>query len=171
MKGRLYYPDICKFFAIFLVTWSHCAQIISGETWANFLGGNQIDIAFNMPLFMVMSGWFINLEKNRKMSFRDFFISKFRRLLIPSIVWFILPRFFTVHTIWTSVFSFYWYLNALFACLCLIFLIAKICRNNTLCCLISIVFVLLMPYTDFCHINFMLPFLWGRLSENYSHIG
>lgn len=83
---RLTYPDICKFFAIFLVTWSHCAQCISGETWTNFIGGHQIDIAFNMPLFMIMSGWFINLEKTRNTPTLIFIKAKFRRLLVPSFV-------------------------------------------------------------------------------------
>lgn len=29
-KDRLVYPDISKFLTVFIVTWSHCAQRISG---------------------------------------------------------------------------------------------------------------------------------------------
>lgn len=54
----LKYPDACKFVAIFIVTCSHSAQAIQGGIWTNFFGGRAIDIAFNMPLFMLMSGWF-----------------------------------------------------------------------------------------------------------------
>lgn len=72
MKERLLYPDICKFLAIFLVTWAHCAQCISGEIWTNFLGGKQLDIAFNMPMFMLISGWFIDPDKMRKSNIIEF---------------------------------------------------------------------------------------------------
>lgn len=66
---RVYYIDTCKFLAIYLVTCSHCAQAISGEVWTNFLGGSEIDIAVNMPLFMVISGWFLDIDKLRKLIF------------------------------------------------------------------------------------------------------
>ena len=39
MTQRLLYPDICKFIAIFIVTWGHCAQCISGEVWTHLWGG------------------------------------------------------------------------------------------------------------------------------------
>ena len=64
--SRLAYPDICKFVAIFIVASSHCAQIVSGKTWNNFIGGSGLDVAFNMPLFMIISGWFINVDKLRE---------------------------------------------------------------------------------------------------------
>jgi fucose 4-O-acetylase-like acetyltransferase len=69
-RERLSYPDICKFLAVFIVTWSHCAQRVSGMIWTNFWGGLQFDIAFTMPLFMLMSGWFINPDKMRKVKLR-----------------------------------------------------------------------------------------------------
>lgn len=73
MGQRLYYPDICKFLAIFFVTCAHSAQAISGQIWTQFLGGRSLDIAFEMPLFMLMSGWFINIAAIREGSFLHFF--------------------------------------------------------------------------------------------------
>lgn len=158
---RLSYPDICKFIAIFLVTWSHCAQCISGETWTNFLGGGTLDIAINMPLFMLMSGWFINPDKIRESKVMDFIGAKFKRLMIPSITWYLVSSLFLLQLPGFGILTFYWYLNALFVCLCVIMLSTKVFKNNIVCCTTSIFVVLLSPYSDISNINFMMPFLWA----------
>lgn len=168
---RLIYPDICKFIAIFLVTWSHCAQCIAGETWTNLFGGTELDIAFNMPLFMMISGWFINSQKLRALKPQDYFISKFKRLIIPSIVW------YTLHLIiinkqliisssaiywyfyaWTN---YFWYLNALFICLLIVYFFSLFIRNDLYCCIISTTLVLACPLSYIANINFMYPYIWA----------
>ena len=164
MRERLLYPDICKFVAIFIVTCSHCAQYISGETWTNFFLGTHLDIAFNMPLFMLISGWFINLDKMRETKALVFFWSKFQRLMIPAFVWYVLM--FLLARPQTSPLSFYWYLTALFVCMCIIYVFAKVFKNNVLCMSLSTLFVLACPITDFVHINFMFPYLWGGVILN-----
>ena len=136
MTQRLLYPDICKFIAIFLVTWSHCAQCISGQTWPDFLFGRSIDIAFNMPLFMIISGWFINLERLRGTKGSTYLCKKARRLIIPALSWFIINILLINKNInlsgWGIVwfikatFNYYWYLTALFSCLTIIFFAAKL---------------------------------------------
>lgn len=160
VQSRLVYPDICKFLAIFLVTWSHCAQCISGETWTNFLGGHQIDIAFNMPLFMIMSGWFLNPQKLRIYKFSEYVKSKFRRLIVPAFTWYALMQFLSFRFIGFGIFTFYWYLSALFVCLVVIMLFCKFIKNNFLCCILSTIIVLITPGSSFCNINFMFPFIW-----------
>lgn len=115
MKQRLIYPYIYKFLAIFLVTCSHCAQYISGETWTNFFFGTHLDIAFNMPLFMLISGWFINLDKMRVQKPLDFIWSKFKRLIVPAFVWW--GVLFLVTKPQSSPLSFYWYLTHC-SCVC-----------------------------------------------------
>lgn len=170
MKQRILYPDICKFLAIFLVTWSHCAQCISGQTWSNFLCGSSIDISFNMPLFMLISGWFINPDKIRNTDTRTYLSAKFKRLVVPAIVWTMihvivftkLPTSLS-GTIWLikSIVNYYWYLTALFACLFIIFLFAKVFTSNKVCIFISTLFVLLCPSSEFANINFMFPFIWA----------
>ena len=164
MKQRLLYPDICKFLAIFLVTCSHCAQYVSGETWTNFFFGTHLDIAFNMPLFMLISGWFINLDKMRGRKPFEFIWSKFKRLMIPAFVWWSILFLFQKPQ--SSPLSFYWYLTALFACMCIIYVFAKLIKNNTACMVLSTLFVLVCPRTNFVHLNFMIPFLWGGMILN-----
>ncbi len=161
MNQRLLYPDIGKFIAIFLVTWSHCSQCVSSEVWNNFLGGRHLDIAFNMPLFMLMSGWFINLDKMRTDTIWNFVSAKFQRLIIPSIVWYLVHQLILLRWPDSSFLTYYWYLNALFVCLCFIMLTSKVIKNNILCCLVSTIIVLITPNSDASHINFMMPFLWA----------
>ena len=158
---RLSYPDICKFIAVFIVTWSHCAQRVSGMIWTNLWGGFQLDIAFTMPLFMIMSGWFINPDKMRKVKLQDYVYAKFRRLVIPSFIWYLVLLILSFELPDFSVFTYYWYLNALFVCLCVIMICSKVFRSNLVCCFVSISVILLIPYSDFSHINFMIPFLWA----------
>lgn len=173
MNQRLTYPDICKFIAIFMVTWSHSAQCIADKTYTNLWGGTEFDIAFNMPLFMIISGWFINLEKYRHTTIKAFLISKFKRLIVPSIIWFLIyaitsglvPSISLSSLLWyiIAMFNYYWYLSGLFVCLSVILLSAKIIKNNTTCILLSTIGVLICPLSEFANINFMFPFIWVGL--------
>ncbi|MBQ6941814.1 MAG: acyltransferase [Akkermansia sp.] len=161
MGQRLYYPDICKFLAIFFVTCAHSAQAISGQIWTQFLGGRSLDIAFEMPLFMLMSGWFINIDAIREGSFLHFFKKKFYRLIVPMLCWYGIFCAIAGKVPGLAVITFYWYLSALFVCLMIIALFAKIIRNNLAVILISMIVVLLCPYSDCDKVNFMFPFIWA----------
>jgi len=159
--GYLLYPDICKFVGIFFVTWSHCAQRVSGMVWPNFLGGYHLDVALAMPFFMIISGSLINLDKMRNSRTSSFILSKLKRLIVPSLVWYFVLLIFSFHLPDLSIFTYYWYLNALFACLCVIMICVKIIKNNSICWFVSTSIILIVPYSDLSHINFMMPFLWA----------
>lgn len=171
MTQRLLYPDICKFIAIFLVTWSHCAQCISGQTWPNFLFGRSIDIAFNMPLFMIISGWFIHPESLRETKSSTYLYKKARRLIIPALSWSIANILFIKNSlnlsgwgiIWfiKAIFNYYWYLTALYLCLSIIFIATKVIKNNKKTITISTIVVTMCPFSEFANINFMFPFIWA----------
>ena len=160
--NRLLCPDICKFIAIFLVTCSHSAQRIQGDMMSNFLGGTQLDIAFNMPLFMIMSGWFINPTKLKNSFFPGFVKDKFFRLMVPALTWYFIYDLLSFHTpSMHDALTLYWYLTALFVCLCLINISVRLINNTLLCAILSSVFVICCPHSDFAKINFMFPFLWA----------
>lgn len=162
MKGRLAYPDICKLFAIFSITCTHCAQYISGLNWTHFLGGSEFVHTFSMPLFFLMSGWFINPQKLRKTNLWVYFVAKFKRFIIPGYVWsliyciFALQRPDVTHLIY-----FNWYVKALFVCLLIIIISIKFIKNDVASALVSSVVVLLCPLTNINNVNFMFPFIWG----------
>lgn len=172
MKIRYAYPDFLKIFAIFVVTYSHCAQAIQGRIWTNLLGGTELDLAFTMPLFMILSGWFLNFDKMRSQKAKDYISAKFKRLMVPALAWYVVFCVLThskPHSFLASL-SYYWYLSALFACLCIIFFVCKLIKNNAVCALVSISLVLCCPFSDYSHINFMMPFLWaGYISRKALH--
>lgn len=158
---RLVYPDLVKFLAIFLVTWAHSAQAVSGLTWTNFLGGRQIDIALNMPLFMLMSGWFLDPDKLRSVRVADYIRTKFMRLMVPVMVWGVLRALVTFQLPGFFIFESYWYLTALFISLIVIMPACKLIKDNMTCALVSTVVVLACPLSQFSNVSFMFPFLWA----------
>lgn len=160
---RLVYPDICKLIAIFLVTWGHCAQALSGLSFPPILGVPGLLIPIHMPLFMLMSGFFINPQKIQKLAFKDFITPKITRLLVPSLVWYLLVCLIALELpSFEGGGNYYWYLNALFICQILIFVTIKLFVNNLpLGCILSIFIVLFFPYSSYLKVNFMYPFLWA----------
>jgi hypothetical protein len=85
-----------KTVAIYLVTCAHCAQCLVGSVWTDFLGGKGLDIAIEMPLFMLMSGWFISLDKMRQTPLLTYVGGRFRRLVVPASVFTSLCRGFSL---------------------------------------------------------------------------
>lgn len=160
-ETRLKWPDFCKFLAMFFVTWGHAAQAISGETFSALLGGKGYLTAFHMPLFFIMSGYFINLDKIREANIKDFVTAKFMRLLLPAFTWTAVYCLLMVQMKSPLSFAtFYWYLMSLFLSFLIIMVFTKLFKSNALVILLSICFVVLCPYTDFSNLNFMFPFLW-----------
>lgn len=161
MNNRKEWPDFCKFIAMLFVTWGHAAQAISNENFSNLLGGNGYLAAFHMPLFFIMSGYFIKLDKIRETKTILFLQSKFRRLLLPALSWTAIYCLILSQTMEpTSFVSFYWYLSSLFLSFVVIVLFSKCIKSNALTIFLSTSFVILCPFTDFSNFNFMFPFLW-----------
>lgn len=77
-KARVVWIDNLKGLAIILVILGHCGVpfII-----------NKYILAFHMPLFFIISGMLYKKSKYNSYSFKDFFIKKFRQLIIPYL-WF-----------------------------------------------------------------------------------
>ena len=169
MNERLKWPDFCKFLAMFLVTWDHASQVISGQIFNNLFGGGGF-AAVHMPLFFIISGYFINLEKMRATAVVPFVRKKFEHLMVPAIVWTCLYCLLTMTGKGPLTFlTFYWYLFSLFMSFAIIFAFCKFIKNNNMVLLLSVLTVLFMPYTDIANLNFMFPFLWvGYLLRVYS---
>lgn len=153
--------DLCKFIAMFVVTWEHFAQGFSHATFPDFFGGHWYGIAFCMPLFMVCSGWFTNFTKIRSIPLHTYVKARFVRLVVPAfsfyliycLVLLVIPN--PYHAI-----TFFWYLTSLFVCQVMVGIIVKYIPNNTNVFAIMPLLILI-PFTDFLKINFMLPFVMG----------
>ena len=76
--------DAIKALAIVLVVYAHAIQYLSGcDYWNN--GVFQFIYSFHMPLFFMISGFFISSAL--KLSWKDFLIKKGISLLLPCFVW------------------------------------------------------------------------------------
>ena len=160
-RQRLEYLDFCKVLAIFLVTFAHCAQQISGNKFPDLLLSKDSFISINMAVFMVASGFVMNIEKMKTTSTAEYLKDKAIRLLIPMTAWYMVmcivswqvPRF-------TTYWSVYWYLGALFVCLSTIKVLTNYVPNVLVVALLSIIFLSCIPLISFERSCYMIPFLW-----------
>lgn len=160
-RKRLDYLDFCKVLAIFLVTVAHCAQQISGQKFPDMMLSKDSFISVNMAIFMLASGYVMNLDKMRHTSIKEFFISKAIRLLFPMSTWYLVMCVVTFHMPCFAVFwSLYWYLGALFVCLLTIKILADFVPNTMSVCLLSILVLTCIPMISFERSCYMIPFLW-----------
>lgn len=154
-----------------IVCYDHTIQSIAPHEALNnnfFIGS----ISFHMPLFMLLSGYFLNLEKIRRDKISRFCFSKFKHLMLPALSWYLIQcfLFFKVPGLKESLES-YWFLSCLFFCSCILAFIAKIISNNIIVFIAACVITYFMPYCYFVKINFLMPFLaigyWVNRQNKY----
>lgn len=75
-KTRIEYLDVAKGITILLMVAGH---IYDNQVFRNII------YAFHMPLFVIVSGMVISENKIRTCSWKDFFVSKFKSLMVPYI--------------------------------------------------------------------------------------
>jgi len=173
-NGRLEYLDFCKVLAIFLVTVAHCAQQISGNHFPVLMISKDSFISINMAVFMIASGYVINFDKMRKMTTREYLISKAIRLLLPMISWYLILSLTMLRfPSFTFFWSIYWYLGAFFICLSTIKLLLNLTSNVWVICIASILVLTCIPSTFFERCCYMIPFLWVGFFLRFfiNHIG
>jgi fucose 4-O-acetylase-like acetyltransferase len=105
---RLEYLDFCKVLAMFMVTMAHCAQRLSGEQFPSFLVSKDSFISVNMAIFMIASGFVMNIDKMKSIMTKDYILSKVYRLLVPMTVWFLVICIVSKHLILSHYWSYYW---------------------------------------------------------------
>lgn len=76
---RILWIDIAKGIAMLLVFYGHLGGAGDNPWFPNLTGSIWIVYLFHMPLFFVLSGFTFNPNKD----FRVFFVSRFKRLVIP----------------------------------------------------------------------------------------
>lgn len=158
-NNRLIFADFTKLFAMFIVTWGHCAQCLSGQTFPTLLGSKGLFIAFHMPLFMIINGFFLDGKRVANHKCWDYIKNKFHRLVIPAVMWYFLYSFLTLHLPQLkSVFTFYWFLSSMFLSYILILFICKISLNKYFL-IIAIIIVAALPFSFILNVNFMLPMI------------
>lgn len=159
--NRCDYLDFCKVFAMYLVTTAHCAQCLSGEQFPSLLISKDSFISFNMAIFMIASGFVMNIDKMKVTSTWEYLISKAIRLLLPMTTWYLLMCLVTMKIpTWPTYWSQYWYLGAMFICLSTVKILTCVMTRLTLVCWTSILILSLIPLIFFERSCYMIPFLW-----------
>ena len=131
-NGRIEWIDLCKMITMLIVCYDHVIQSISFDYALknNFFVGS---ISFHMPLFILLSGYFINLDKIRQTSLIKFCLSKFKHLMIPAFTWYLIQcMLFTEMPSIKRAFESYWFLSCLFFCFCILSICSKWIKNNRL---------------------------------------
>lgn len=165
LNNRLVFADFAKLFAMFVVTWGHCAQCLSGITYPELFGKPGVLIAFHMPLFMIVSGYFIYPEHIREKRWPAYVAEKFQRLVIPALVWYACYCLLTIHKPHLmGCVGFYWFLTSMFLSFLLISVVVRVNKNdNMLLYLASVLIVVFLPFSSFLHVNFMYPLMMGGM--------
>jgi fucose 4-O-acetylase-like acetyltransferase len=162
-KSRIEYIDLLKCWAIFSVLWIHSLGGLRSDIFVISDLVFRFNIAFNMPLFFMISGFFFNSSFD--LSFKDFFRKRCTMLLIPHIVWVIIVGL-AVFAGWRSIFdeasissqlyALYkpdmlpglWFLRGLFVTESIVFLSYKIFKKRYAAFIVSVLFVLLFSFFD-----------------------
>lgn len=157
---RLNYIDFAKVFAMLIVTIGHCAQSLSGSIFPELIITKDLFISIHMPIFMIASGFVLNIKKLRTEQFSHYFASKFKRLIIPLIIWYVIYCILAIKipSIY-NMFVTYWYLYALFMSLLTIKILTMFISNDNIVIITGVCVVLLLPFTDYAHLNYMFPFI------------
>ena len=126
---RITYIDIAKILAMFLVVYTHTAQNIAQDNYMNEICFTSIQ-SLHMPLFMIMSGYFLNLDKLKKNIISDYLKKKFLHLVLPTFFWYTLLVlvFKEPHDLRTIANS-YWFLKSLFISLAFIIVSVKVTNS------------------------------------------
>lgn len=165
---RLEYLDFCKVFAMYLVTIAHCAQQLSGSKYPDLLTSKDSFISINMAIFMIASGFVMNMDKMKSISTKDYIWSKVIRLLLPMTTWYLVMCVVTMNLpSWPVYWSQYWYLGAMFVCLSTIKILTNFISRLSLVCILSILILSLIPMISFERSCYMIPFLWLGYSLRY----
>ena len=177
MPLRDKYIDILKGIGIILVIWGHCSSFLFNEIYA-----------FHMPLFFFLSGCFSSC----KLPFGEFVRKKFRQLIIPFVIFFLLSCIYYWILLWitgrfsisdiyalTNIFPYnnklpnapLWFFWALFWMSLMYYILQKYVKNNVTIFIICILMHILEFYLNNNGIN--LPAYMGRSCREiiYMHLG
>lgn len=165
IKKRIEWLDTLKFFAIFMVLWGHCIQhLLSSNPLEEPL--YRIIYSFHMPLFMMISGFF--MYKGKEVNFFQFLIKRFKQLLLPvfsiTSIWLIIN---SLHLGGGNPFYWFWFLKSAFICSITYQLVIKTGKYHRIALLLTLV---MSQFITALNLNIMYPsFILGILLNQFNY--
>lgn len=170
MNARIEYLDSLKAFAIFCVVLGHSIQCFDKTGVMNEV--YSVIYSFHMPLFMVISGFFIS--KLFAMRIDRVVMQKSRQLLLPVVTFSVLAYIISIATpidfVGDSTYIEYvfggkmWFLKYLFACIIFACLSKLLFRNTLLAALLPAIVMISVSRVGLVRIY---PFLWLGFCFNH----
>lgn len=162
--NRILYLDLVKLFTIYMVIIGHViAMMVNGYVVGEKL--NAFIYSFHMPLFMMLSGYFIS-SKTLSKTVPDFLLTKARQLLLPAITCtaICLLYLFLVREhvdVRSEIIGNSWFLKTLFVFYVLFYLIKKIPMNDWVLLIVSCGLLFVIPHATTLQVNLIFPYFWG----------
>lgn len=161
--------DAVKALAIFLVLWAHCVQHLGPLD--RFDDITYVFIySFDMPLFMLVAGYFST--SSLKMKFSPLFLKKLKEIIIPCLSWglivivvsLIIERDWSLKKgFYAAVVKEYWFLRSLFFCYLLGNVITR-CKKT-----LRIILLICVSVISLYKLNVMFPaFMCGYYIRQHS---
>lgn len=180
--------DIVKGAAIFAVVFGHTIQYGSG---GDILSSGaffedtvfKIIYSFHMPLFILISGYLLGTSMERH-SLGQIFRSRFTTLVIPILVWSLIPYFIALSQMELSFFGAikkyigiilreYWFLWVIFYCSVVGLIVNKYFRDNIVVYLLGMIIALFIPdiynlqLYKYMYPFFLIGYFYKKSSEDF----
>ena len=145
----------------------------------------KIIYSFHMPLFMLISGYLFYFSLNSGKSFRELFLNKIKRVLVPILSWGILTFIikeilkFSIKDINFNIFvkdifsllggidNMFWFLTTLLFSSLIVLVINKFTKNVELVYFISFILLLFIPdISNMVYLKFMYPYYIAGITYN-----
>lgn len=171
VKDRVLYLDAVKLVAMYLIIIVHViASMVDG--WA--VGGNMIEVirSFVVPLFILMSGYFIS-DRLLQKPFLELLKDKARQLLLPTITCTIiccLYLFFCkdVTNFRDELIGNSWFLKVLFVYYIFFWLLKRAYVNDWILTVLSCTLLFVIPGGSALQLNYLWPcFIGGYFLKKY----
>lgn len=162
--GRVIYLDAVKLFTIYLVILGHVLMMMVG---GYVVGSKLINFiySFHMPLFMLMSGYFVSRRSTEKPLF-SFLALKGRQLILPAVsctivccIYLFMARGggdYRAEIIGNS-----WFLKTLFVYYVLFYVLKHIRCSDWLLFVVSCLLLFVVPGCSTLQVNLLWPYFWG----------
>lgn len=162
--GRIIYLDAVKLVTIYLVILGHVTQLMV-HGWAVGEHLWKPIYSFHMPLFMVVSGFFVS-DRMLKLSFANMLKAKATQLLLPALTCTFICCIYLyfardIVNFRDEIIGNSWFLKTLFVYFSLFWLLKQTNLNDWLLFALSCMFLFLVPKGSFLQVNLLWPYFWA----------